>query len=81
MVMAHLFRKNGREVAIEDAVSFLSFRCRYGAPTEVRKLLSIALENEMISREKDSIIAGFLFNLSTALQDKVRFTEEIKPMY
>ena len=88
LVMAHLFRKNGREVAIEDAVSFLSFRCRYGAPTEVRKLLSIALENEMISREKDSIIAGFLFNkqnlplnLSTALQDKVRFTEEIKPMY
>ncbi len=88
LVLAHLFRKNGKEVTIETAVNFLSFRCRYGSPTEVRKLLSIALKNEMISREKDSIIAEFLFNkqnlplnLSAALQDKVKFTEDIEPMY
>ena len=88
LVLAHLFRKKGKQVSIESAVQFLSFNCRYGLPSDVRKLLSVALENEMISRDGDSIIAGFLFdkqylplNLSSALEDKVRFKREIHPLH
>lgn len=88
LVLAHLFRKKGSEVSIESAVDFLSFRCRYGAPSDIRKLLSIALKNEMISRKENMIIAEFIFdkqslpwNLSTALQDRVRFQEEIQPLF
>lgn len=88
LVLAHLFRIRGDEVSIDDAIDFLSFRCRYGAPTEVRKLLSMALKNEMISRDVDKIYAEFIFdkqslplNLSAALQDKVRFQKEIEPMF
>jgi len=88
LVLAHLFRKNGKQVAIEDSVHFLSFSCRYGQPTDVRKLLSTALNNEMISREGNSIKAEFLYdkqhlplNLSAALKDKVRFKEGIQPLH
>jgi len=88
LVLAHLFRKQGSQVSIENAVQFLSFSCRYGKPTDVRKLLSTALNNEMISREGDSIKSEFLFekqylplNLSTALEDKVKFKEQIEPLH
>ena len=88
LVLTHLFRKKGNEVTIDDAINFLSFQCRYGIPTNVRRLFSLALENEMISREDNRIIAEFLFNkqmlplnLSSALQDKVKFNDEIEPMY
>ncbi len=87
LVLAHLFRKKGNQVAIEDSVHFLSFSCRYGQPTDVRKLLSTALNNEMISRDGTTIKAEFLYdkqhlplNLSAALEDKVRFKEEIQPL-
>ena len=87
LVLAHLFRKKGRQVAIEDSVQFLSFSCRYGQPTDVRKLLSTALNNDMISRDGPFIKAEFLYdkqhlplNLSTALEDKIRFEEEIQPL-
>ncbi len=88
LVLAHLFRKQGSQVSIESAVQFLSFSCRYGMPTDVRKLLSASLINEMISRDENNIRAEFLFdkqhlplNLSTALQDKVRFKEQIEPLH
>ena len=87
LVLAHLFRKNSGQVSIEDSVHFLSFSCRYGLPTDVRKLLTSALNHEMISRDGDTIKAEFLFdkqhlplNLSAALKDKVRFKEEIQPL-
>ena len=87
LVLAHLFRKKGNQVAIEDSVHFLSFSCRYGQPTDVRKLLSTALNNEMISRDGNHIKAEFLYdkqhlplNLSAALEDKVRFKEEVQPL-
>lgn len=87
LVLAHLFRKKGSEVAIEDSVQFLSFSCRYGQPTDVRRLLSTALNNEMISRDGNIIKAEFLYdkqhlplNLSSALEDKVRFKEEVQPL-
>ena len=56
-------------------------------PTDVRRLLSAALKNEMISRDDNKIKAEFLFdkqnlplNLSSALENKVRFTETIEPL-
>jgi len=88
LVLAHLFRKKGSHVSIENAVHFLSFSCRYGLPTDVRKLLSTALNNEMISRDGNIIKAEFLFdkqllplNLSTALGGKVRFKENVDPLW
>ena len=87
LVLAHLFRKKGNQVAIEDSVHFLSFSCRYGQPTDVRKLLSTALNNEMISCDGKAIRAEFLYdkqhlplNLTAALKDKVRFKEDVQPL-
>jgi hypothetical protein len=88
LVLTHLFRKKGSQVSINDAIHFLSFNCRYGHPTNVRRLLTTALNNEMISRDGNNIKAEFLFdkqylplNLSSALEEKVRFTEEVKPLH
>ncbi|MFW9844764.1 MAG: DUF2240 family protein [Candidatus Thorarchaeota archaeon] len=87
LVLAHLFRKKGNHVTIEDSVHFLSFSCRYGQPSDVRRLLSTALNNEMISRDGSTIKAEFLYrkqhlplNLSTVLEDKILFKEEIQPL-
>jgi hypothetical protein len=87
LVLAHLFRMKGGYVTIASAIDFLSFSCRYGLPSEIRKLLSTAMNNEMISREGNSIKAEFLFdkqklplNLSTALRGKVSFTEDVQPL-
>lgn len=87
LILTHLFRMKGNQVTIEDSVYFLSFSCRYGQPTDVRKLLSTALNNEMISCNDNVIKAEFLYdkqhlplNLSDALEDKVRFKEEIQPL-
>jgi len=88
LILAHLFRKNGEQIAIEDSVHFLSFSCRYGQPTDVRKLLSTALHNEMISREGNIIRAEFLYdkqhlplNLSAAFENKVSFKDGIQPLH
>ncbi len=88
LVLAHMFRKLGNEVVLDDAIHFLSFICRYGYPTNVRRLLSAALENEMISRDGKYIRAEFLFdkqllplNLSTALNNKVEFKEDVIPLH
>ena len=87
LVLAHLFRMKGSQVTIASAIDFLSFNCRYGLPSEIRKLLSTALHNEMISREGNRIKAEFLFdkqqlplNLSAALRDKVNFKGDIQPI-
>ena len=88
LVLAHMFRQLGSEVTIEDAIHFLSFNCRYGYPTNVRRLLSVAMENEMISRNGKDIKANFLFdkqhlplNLSSALNNKVVFKEDVMPIH
>ena len=65
LVLSHLFRKKGSPTTIDAAVEFLAFRCRYGSPSIIRKLLSIALRNEMISREEEAIKAEFIFDLQT----------------
>jgi hypothetical protein len=47
---------------IEDAVEFLSFRCRYARPSEVRRMLTIALSQGMIERDENQIRCNFLFD-------------------
>ncbi|MGY5876875.1 MAG: hypothetical protein RTU30_14090, partial [Candidatus Thorarchaeota archaeon] len=62
LVLAHLFRKRGNLVGIEEAIEYLSFRCRYGSPTNIRRMLTLALDNEMISRQGDSVQADFMYD-------------------
>ncbi|MFW9910181.1 MAG: hypothetical protein ACFFEF_16615 [Candidatus Thorarchaeota archaeon] len=87
LVLTHLFRKKGSPISVVEAVDFLSFECRYGPPSDVRKMLALALNNEMISKKDESILAEFLFdkqklplNLSGNLEDKVRFKENVEPI-
>jgi hypothetical protein len=87
LVLTHLFRKKGDKVPIDTAIEFLSFDCRYGHPTNIRRMLSSALENDMISRDGDIIKAAFLYdkqqlplNLTAALKDKVRFNDDVTPL-
>jgi len=63
LILAHLFRKKGESVGIEEAVYYLSFRCRYGKPSDIRRLLTVALEKGMISRTDNRISAGFLYDV------------------
>jgi len=77
----------GSPVSVVDAVDFLSFKCRYGAPSDVRKMLTMALNNEMISKDDNGILAEFLYdkqilplNLSWTLEDRIRFRDNIEPI-
>jgi hypothetical protein len=88
LILTHLFRKKGNPVQVEDAVEFISFRCRYGRPSQVRRLLTMAMKNEMVSRAEDSLSAKFLYdrqnlspNLASTLYDKVRLDSDVEPMY
>jgi hypothetical protein len=88
LILTHLFRKKGDPVQVEDAVEFISFRCRYGRPSQVRRMLTMAVSNELISKTENSLKAEFLYdqqnlapNLTSALCDKVRIESQIDPMY
>ena len=88
LILTHLFRKKGDPVRVEDAIEFISFRCRYGSPSQVRRMLTMAMNNEMISRAEDSVKAEFLYdrqnlfpNLASALCDKVSLDGDIEPMF
>ncbi len=88
LILTHLFRNRGNPVQIEDAVEFLSFRCRYGRPSQIRRLLTMAVNNEMVSRNGNSVNAEFLYdrqnlspNLASALVDSVRIENTIEPMF
>jgi hypothetical protein len=88
LILSHLFRKKGDPVRVEDAVEFISFRCRYGRPSQVRRLFTMAIDNEMITRSEDSLKAEFLFdrqyltpNLAAELNDKISISSEIKPIF
>ncbi len=61
-MLSHLFRKKGESVDIDEAVHYLSFRCRYGKPSDIRKVLTIALQNGMISRSENQVSAEFLYD-------------------
>ncbi len=87
LILIHLFRKKGNPVRVEDAVEFISFRCRYGSPSQVRRLLTMAIGNEMISRNEDSVKAEFLFdrqilspNIVEILKDKMIVSKDLEPI-
>ncbi|MFX1483635.1 MAG: hypothetical protein ACFFCP_10640 [Promethearchaeota archaeon] len=87
LILTHLFRKKGTPVGINDAVEFLSFKCRYGSPSQVRRVLSIGIGTEMISRHGDSINAEFLFdcqilspNLVDMMQKSLKTKMDAEPL-
>lgn len=78
----------GNPIQVEDAVEFISFRCRYGQPSQARRMLTMAVTNEMISRVKGSLKAEFLFdrqvlppNLASILSNKVQIDSSVEPMF
>jgi hypothetical protein len=88
LILAHLFRIKGKHPSIDDAVGFLSFKCRYGNPSNIRRMLTLAIENEMISMRNDHLSPEFLYdkqNLSpnqvANLEDKVVVSETVKPLH
>ncbi|MHA2118803.1 MAG: hypothetical protein ACW98J_07775 [Candidatus Thorarchaeota archaeon] len=87
LILAHLFRTKGNRITVDDAVKFLSFNCRYGKPSNIRRLLSIALDNEMISMNGDQIMAEFMYDLqnlspnqAAILRRHVIFKDSIEPL-
>ncbi len=87
LILAHLFRTKGNQITVNDAVKFLSFNCRYGKPSNIRRLLSVALDNEMISRNGDQIKAEFMYDLqnlspnqAAKLRRNVIFKDSIEPL-
>jgi len=63
---------------IEDAVEFLSFRCRYARPSVVRRMLTIALSKGMIERNGKQIRSTFLFDQQDLSPNQVHvFKHEI----
>jgi len=88
LILTHLFRKKGNPVCLEDAVEFISFRCRYGKPSQVRRMLTMAVKNEMITRIEELIRADFLFdnqklspNLAAELCERLMVSSDINPMF
>ena len=65
LILSHLFRNKGDHVSVDDAVEFLSFRCRYGTPSNIRRILTLAIDNEMISLEDSLICPEFLYDKQT----------------
>jgi hypothetical protein len=88
LILAHLFRMKGGHPSVDDAVEFLSFKCRYGTPSNIRRMLTLAIENEMISLKDGYISPEFIYdkqNLSpnqvANLEDKVIVSETVKPLH
>jgi hypothetical protein len=88
LLLSHLFRKRGPEVSIQEAVDLLSFCWRYAPPSDIRKMLSLALQNEMIKRQGDMIHAEFVYgnqflppNLQSDLGGRLRVDGEASPLY
>ena len=87
LTLTHLFRKKGSPILIAEAVDFLSFKMRYASPTQVRKMLSVALSNEMITREGNQIRAEFLFdkqklspNMVVEITRKFKVDQSVEPL-
>jgi hypothetical protein len=87
LILAHLFRMEGEHPSVDDAVEFLSFKCRYGTPSNIRRMLTLAIENEMISLKGDQLSPEFLYNKQNLspnqaadLEGKVIVSETIKPL-
>jgi hypothetical protein len=87
LILAHLFRMKGNPVGIGDAVEFLSFRCRYGKPSDIRRMFTLALENDMVAAEGNVLMSKFLYeeqnlppNLATKLGGTVSVRKDVKQL-
>ena len=87
LMLTHLFRKQGKRIPIEDAVYTLSFKWRYGTPTSIRKILTLAQESDMISVSEGYMQAEFLFDSQTLepnqadiLRRQTIIREDVKPL-
>jgi hypothetical protein len=87
LILTHLFRSRGNQTSIDEAVRFLSFKCRYGKPSNIRRLLSAALNSEMISRNGDQIVAEFMYDLQRLSPNQaskfgrsIAFRESVEPL-
>jgi len=88
LILAHLFRKRGGPVTVEEAVELLSFKWRFGTPSNVRRLLTVALQNDLISRDGELLSPVFLFDrqvlgpdLVGKLQDSIVVDARFDPMH
>lgn len=88
LILAHLFRKHGGPVKIDEAVELLSFRWRFGTPSNVRRMLTVALQKDLISRDGELLSPVFLFDrqvlgpdLVGKLQDSIVVDSKFEPLY
>lgn len=88
LMLAHLFRKYGGTIPVEEAVYTLSFRWRYSTPSSVRRMLTLSKDLELISVKNGVIRAEFLFNTQQLMPNQSDIlsrqkieTESISPMY
>ncbi len=87
-MLAHLFRKCGKQIQLDDAVYRLSFVWRYGTPTNIRRILALAKENEIISHQEGVIQAEFVFttqqldpNQADILSSQIKSVIVVDPLY
>ena len=88
LILSHLFRNKGDQLSVDEAVEFLSFKCRYGTPSNIRRMLTLAIDNEMISLKDGIISPEFLYdkqalsvNQAAELEGKVVVSESIKLLH
>ena len=88
LMLAHLFRKHGDTIPVEEAVYTLSFGWRYNTPSSIRRMLTLSKDLELISVEDGVIQAEFLFNTQELMPNQCDIlskqrieTEDISPMY
>jgi len=87
-MLVHLFRKCGNSIEIDEAVYHLAFKWRYGPPTNIRRLLTVAQENELISINGRYIKAEFLYDLqelnpnqADTLSKQSAISSTVDPLY
>ena len=88
LMLVHLFRKCGSSIEIDEAVYQLAFKWRYGPPTNIRRLLTVAQENELISINGRYIKAEFLYDLqelnpnqADTLSKQSAISSTVDPLY
>jgi hypothetical protein len=88
LILTHLFRWKGNNPSIDDAVEFLSFKCRYGTPSNIRKMLTLAIDKGMISVKDGYISPEFLYDKQTLspnqvseLEGQVIVNDTVTPLY
>ncbi len=88
LMLAHLFRKCGEQIELTESVYRLAFVWRYGSPTNIRRLLTLAREKQLISYEDGIIKAEFVYtaqildpNQSDIISNEIISNQNIEPLY